>query len=124
MQQCAFCPSVADLTGEHLWSDWMNKVIPGRAGFMFSRHTAEGRALHRWKKRHLDIKLKVVCGTCNNNWMSRLEDDHAKPAIAKLIVDNGGVLLSPGQIRSIVLFAFKSLAARGASSGFPTSRAT
>ena len=30
MQQCAFCLNEADLTGEHIWSDWMKQLLPSQ----------------------------------------------------------------------------------------------
>ena len=30
MEKCAFCPNVANLTGEHIWSDWINKILPNK----------------------------------------------------------------------------------------------
>jgi hypothetical protein len=29
----AFCSETASMSGEHLWSDWMNKIIPGKKEF-------------------------------------------------------------------------------------------
>jgi len=63
----------------------------------------------RYKRAVLDRKLPVVCRTCNNTWMSELEDKHAKPAMAELIVSNKRVSLSPERLKSIANFAFKSV---------------
>jgi hypothetical protein len=32
-QERAFCPSTAKMSGEHIWSDWMNKVFPRKKRF-------------------------------------------------------------------------------------------
>ena len=56
----------------------------------------------------LNRKLPVVCRSCNNNWMSNLEDKHAKPAMADLIVSDKPTSLDPERLKSIANFAFKS----------------
>ena len=39
-----------------------------------------------WKPGHNKRwKARVVCGDCNNGWMSDLENDHAKPVLTPLI---------------------------------------
>jgi hypothetical protein len=55
----------------------------------------------------LNWKAKVVCGTCNNGWMSEIET-HAKPAMTDLIVGEIDVPISGPRARDIARFAFKS----------------
>jgi hypothetical protein len=59
MQRCAFCNRTAKLTGEHVWSDWLNSIFPPSTYFY-------------------RLKAKIVCRACNNGWMSNLESQHAK----------------------------------------------
>lgn len=105
MAQCAFCESTAD-SGEHIWSDWFNKILPKTRGYQFLQETGQG--LRRYKARVLNRKLPVVCAKCNNGWMSDMENKHAKPAMEKLVLSDKGAVLSPQQLTSIALFAFKS----------------
>lgn len=107
MKECAFCPATSPkLTGEHFFSDWINGILPSR-GFTITRLDEEGKA-NQWTSPSLNMKGKVVCGTCNNGWMSELEQHHAKPAMKDLILDNKAALLSPDRLKSIAYFAFKS----------------
>jgi len=62
----------------------------------------------KWKKRKLDEKLPVVCQQCNNNWMSDLENQHAKPAIKDLILSDKPTTLTVQRLDSIAKFAFKT----------------
>ena len=105
-KKCAFCPNTADITGEHIWSHWINRIVPtGRMRFTWGSHTATPRT---YVTALLNEKLPVVCRTCNNGWMSDLEHKHAKPAMAGLIVSDKRVLLDPERLKSIASFAFKS----------------
>jgi hypothetical protein len=104
---CAFCPAEAvKHGGEHAWSNWMNQFITSRK-FRFASFNETGK--HRtWIRRKLNEKLPVVCESCNNEWMSDLENDHAKPAIKDLLVSDKLIKLSPERLRSIAIFAFKT----------------
>ena len=105
-ERCAFCPDTADITGEHIWSDWINRIVPtGQFRFTWDSHTATPRT---YVTALLNQKLPVVCRTCNNGWMSDLENEHAKPAMADLIVSDKAVLVDPERLKSIANFAFKS----------------
>jgi hypothetical protein len=106
MPKCAFCHDEAKLSGEHVWSDWMNRVLPA-IPYQFTRENETGEP-DRWKTRSLNQKLPVVCENCNNGWMSDLENLHARPAMKDLITSDKGTLLSPERLRSIAIFAFKS----------------
>lgn len=80
--RCIFCGAKPPLTGEHIFGDWLRnlghtgegirEIIPGdgsepiiQRGGMFTK------------------KLKIVCGSCNNGWMSLLEDA-AKPLLTQM----------------------------------------
>jgi hypothetical protein len=104
-QSCAFCPNLAD-SREHIWSDWINKILPNTR-FRFTRVSDTGVS-HRWEKRVLDVTAPVVCQQCNNGWMSDFEEKQAKPAITDLILADKLVKLSPERLKSIAYFAFKT----------------
>src|SRR6516162_2332321 len=82
-RECAFCPSTADLTGEHLWSHWMDDLFPGKK--RFTSKNEKGEIIKQWEDASLSWKAKVVCRRCNNGWMSDMESKHAKPAMTGLI---------------------------------------
>jgi hypothetical protein len=105
MKECAFCPDTANLTGEHIFSDWMNDLLPGRWDGTFT--SADGSAKN-WSSVGLDLKAKVVCDRCNNGWMSDLEGQHAQPILTPLIEGKSRIPISQSAARSIAVFAFKT----------------
>jgi hypothetical protein len=107
-RNCAFCPSTAKLTAEHLWSDWMNALLPGKK--RFKEKNTQGQIIRKWGSDDLNWKAKVVCGECNNGWMSDIESDHAKPALADLISGKRNIPINDNRARSIALFCFKTAA--------------
>lgn len=104
-RECAFCPNVAN-TREHVWSDWINGLLPGRKRFNIRNNKRE--IVKTWSAPELNWKRKVVCDSCNGGWMSRLENDHAKPSLSDLIIGKTGILIDQNRARSIALFAFKT----------------
>jgi hypothetical protein len=94
---------------EHFsWSDWMNQLFPGMTGVTFRSMERDGTVIRDWPAAKLNMKTKVVCGPCNNGWMSALERDVAKPAMADLILGNRIGELSRKRARGLSLFAFKT----------------
>jgi len=61
-----------------------------------------------WTAPEINLTAKVVCKDCNNGWMSRLENDLAKPAMADLILGHRISELSKKRARGLSLFAFKT----------------
>jgi hypothetical protein len=108
MGKCAFCPRTAKLSGEHLWSEWMGSLFRGTR-FRFRQRDVQGNIIGTWPSLEIDLKAKVVCKPCNEGWMSNLEDRHARPALADLIVGRGvDLIVSQSRANAIALFAFKT----------------
>jgi hypothetical protein len=105
MRQCAFCPST-NLTQEHVWGDWINSILPGTT-FTTRRQTNPEGNFTTWKTIGLQQTAGIACRTCNNGWMSDLESNEAKPAMADMIRYGGAVSLLPRGIASIAAWAFK-----------------
>jgi hypothetical protein len=110
MKECAFCLQSAKLSGEHIFSDWMNDALPpargdGKWTGIFTR---SGDASNHWKSAHLNWKTKVVCEKCNNGWMHEIEDNHAIPVMSPLIAGKVGIPINQSAARSIAIFAFKT----------------
>lgn len=107
MPECCFCPSTEKLTGEHVWSDWMNGLFPeGRV--TFQQLGADGSKIRDWPAQKLNHTTNVVCEKCNNGWMSRMENEYAKPAMADLILGKRVGAISQRRARGLSLFAFKT----------------
>jgi hypothetical protein len=107
-RECAFCPSTAKLSAEHIWSDWMNELFPGEKSFQIMNE--QMTVTERWSSPQLDWKAKVVCKPCNETWMSEIESQHAKPALADLIGGKVDIPVTQARANSIALFAFKTTA--------------
>lgn len=105
-RECAFCPETAKLSGEHLWSAWMEELIPGKK--LFTSWNARGEIAWQRVAAGLDWTAKVVCKRCNETWMSDIESRHAKPAMADLILGETEVTISRSRAHSMAVFAFKA----------------
>jgi hypothetical protein len=91
--RCAFCDK-GGVTKEHLFSDWMRGIFPRKLGYNMHRKTAiersdgEIRFTPTAKIRQgdiLTIRVRAVCRKCNNEWMSNLVEEGAKPNLERLI---------------------------------------
>src|SRR6185437_10052806 len=105
-RECAFCPETAKLSGEHIWSAWMEQLIPGRK--LFTSRDERGEIAWQRVAPGLDWTAKVVCKRCNETWMSDIENRHAKPAMADLIVGKIDLRISHSRAHSMAVFAFKA----------------
>jgi hypothetical protein len=101
-EPCAFCPATANITGEHLWSDWASKLLAPRK-YTFRREI--NGQIFQWERKVLDEKAPVVCGTCNSGWMSDIEN-RAKSVIADMVRDGTAKVLNALDIATIAVFAF------------------
>ena len=80
---CIFCQAIApgaEITQEHVWSDWVNDVLTRDVvgtGLRITRTLigpGERREQRDWPtKKPASVKVGAVCNTCNSGWMSDLE---------------------------------------------------
>jgi hypothetical protein len=84
MRMCMFCSEKAS-TMEDAWPLWLMKRFPGSST---ARIDAErgGRNLGNWSTVKPKLPVKWLCPSCNNGWMSRLEDE-AKPVFESVLDD-------------------------------------
>ncbi len=76
--RCIFCNSLG-LTKEHLWADWLRVYLPRT----MLRHTTQSTLVDPHMEDQVSIerrpgdfysrRIRCVCVTCNNGWMSRLQ---------------------------------------------------
>lgn len=78
--KCLFCNQEKTLTAEHVFPDWMKEIIPEDKLVI---NLITGNNLKSWPSKPFEHTVKMVCGNCNNGWMSKLESD-AKPIIKNL----------------------------------------
>lgn len=78
---CIFCGKEGNLSKEHLWPDWLSKMYI-RAGD--EKHTFGSETYLNKEMVHdgvyerpghlFSLKNRVVCQSCNNGWMSEVEN--------------------------------------------------
>src|SRR4051812_25295706 len=87
---CIFCGETP-VTREHLWPDWLRRLVDVPVPF---RHHLEQEVDgvevrdERFEAIPYDQTVRVVCAGCNNGWMSRAESD-AKPILEPLLEFRG-----------------------------------
>lgn len=85
----------------------MNDLFPVKDA-TFQQTRMDGSTIKQWHAPGLNLKAKVVCATCNNGWMSDIENLYAKPAMADLILGRRVGAVSNRRARGLSLFAFKT----------------
>jgi hypothetical protein len=88
--KCIFCGG-GGLTKEHVWSAWLHHLLPSAP-----YHFRAGRQKPIRQGSAKTIKLRVVCRSCNNGWMSRL-DENVKPILTPLVCGQALVIDSQSQ---------------------------
>lgn len=106
MRQCAFCSCTSSLTGEHLRSDWVNKLLDGRTHHYVINQRSYGTKPTQWEDKKLDLKANVVCGNCNSGWMSDLDND-AKGVLQDIILHDCNICILPLGLVAIAAFTMK-----------------
>jgi hypothetical protein len=88
-RRCIFCRGTG-LTKEHVWADWLKGYIPkdmtdysSLSATVHETHAEFGHQKHGGDLR--SRTLRVVCKSCNNGWMSQLQQ-RAKPYLLPLIL--------------------------------------
>jgi hypothetical protein len=108
MKKCAFCPRRAD-SDEDVFSKWMLRMLPRKEQFRaIERVVATDTYLTHFQKRPY-VKARAVCSSCNNNWMSVLENNYAKPAMEPLLFGNVRRVIPYEVTLAIAIYAFKTL---------------
>ena len=88
VRHCIFCRSRTGLSLEHVWPEWIWKLSHKKP--QKERYTIErfGTHIERQSRKapSLDQTTRVVCEPCNNRWLSRLENELAKPVVSRFVV--------------------------------------
>jgi hypothetical protein len=86
---CIFCGK-APTTREHIWADWLTQYIPkimpkhNSTSTMVNADRGMDKVSKVWGGDPRSRRLQIVCGPCNNGWMSSLQTA-AKPTLIPLI---------------------------------------
>ena len=100
-------PVHSSLTGEHLRSDWVNKLLEGRTHHYDIYQRSYGTAPTRWTGKRFDVKANVVCGDCNSGWMSQIDRD-AKHCLQDIILHDCNVCILTQSLAAIAACTMKS----------------
>lgn len=105
-----FCDSRERMTSEHVFPQWISRLIEGKAPMM--EHNREVvRARHApqadtYLQPVFQQKVRAVCADCNNGWMSDLERA-AKPLLMPGFDGRGRAFHAEGQ-RTLAAWGFKT----------------
>lgn len=76
---CILCGTQGELTEEHIFADWISKVAPSKfPGTRVQLITAADHRTSLIRGPHHDLRIKVLCSRCNNDWGSRLQSKTAR----------------------------------------------
>lgn len=110
-RHCAFCGSTKRIEGEHVWPDWASKHFADEGTFTYYRQFIgegyEPETPSSWLQEAFHWRVKAVCKTCNNGWMSDLEGA-AKDALFEAAFDMRDRLLSRDAQRTLAVWALKT----------------
>lgn len=102
MRTCIFCSS-SPVTAEHVWPSWLVDRFP-RTKIRVRRWTAS--EILDYPAISIVTRVRAVCATCNNGWMSELENS-AKPVLVPL-VDGERMTLAADQQTIAAIWAVKT----------------
>ena len=112
---CIFCNGTGKKSKEHLWPVWMHELLPlvGDGNNVSEMNTFQWKkqtgAKRQKRQGHLTTKkLRVVCQTCNNGWMSKLESE-IKPILTGILTHENLELCSQKQEILARWIALKSI---------------
>lgn len=89
MRQCLFCSSRANSL-EDAWPRWITDQFEGRAPLSVEAERM-GVPLRSWSVRRPTLTVRAVCNSCNNGWMSDLENQ-VKSLLEPLVHGRLGLL--------------------------------
>lgn len=89
---------------EHVWPEWLLKMTS--VGPVVVDAERGGEKLKSWKQLDHKVTTKHVCGSCNNGWMSQLEN-RTKPVVTRLMEDTAGPI-TPSEQRTIAAWMLKT----------------
>ena len=91
---CGFCGAPGS-TMEHVWPDWLRRVILKSRALGGAKHfhmeTESSGKTKRRKNPELSVTVRMPCAACNNGWMSAMESEVL--SFMPAMVDRGRMVL-------------------------------
>ena len=111
--RCIFCAQRRARAKEHLWPEWLLKMMGEENRQIDETHYAiSGEVVDRRRMFVRSLRYGKVCENCNGGWMSELEA-RSKPIIARLVdPPEGAPSLSEEEASTLALWTFKSAIVR------------
>lgn len=107
-KKCIFCRrDDQKITKEHVFPDWLSELFGDSFTAINEGTTSEGKVLYRYESKVFQQTVNTVCKSCNNNWMSEIENQ-AKPILTKMLRDKNIVLDKKSQLK-IATWAMKTI---------------
>jgi len=107
---CGFCGG-GGVTKEHLWPDWLRKVIlqsrTGGSEKLFNAEIERGGKINKFKSASLEMTVGMPCGKCNHGWMSQLENE-GKPFMTAMVDPGDKTLLTRERQTTLARWAIKT----------------
>lgn len=94
---CAFCGASGAMSREHAWGDWIKGFLPPDTVLNHDVYSTNddwsvpgkpvlsGQRTKKISGAPRSLRLPVVCASCNNGWMSRIEQQMAIPILGPLL---------------------------------------
>ena len=110
---CIFC-GASGMTKEHIWPEWLQEIFPNDAATTHTYGTIDPspiiglpKIIEKQRPGHSGKNtVKVVCRTCNNEWLSRLEEK-TKPVLTSLALGEK-LNLTPTVQKSLAVWLAKT----------------
>lgn len=98
---CPFCDADTEITAEHIWPDWFSRDLIARGAVLSGTGVVNGK---------IDLTVPV-CRTCNNTWMSVMEND-TRPLLLRMFDAATGAIeqfsLTPAEQTQLATWAVKT----------------
>ena len=123
--KCIFCGG-GQLSREHIWPSWMKEYLPVYPNnyrqeqfytFTNKTHLASRSPMLKRQGHTYDKTLRVVCQSCNNGWMSKVEEE-AKSILLPLLKSQSFIVNSDAQIILARWMALKMMVAENSQADF------
>lgn len=108
-RQCGFCWGFG-VSKEHLWPEWILRIILETRGEQGKKHIVEHERhgnTTRFESMKLETKIGMPCEDCNNGWMSDLETS-VKPFMGGMVFPGELTLLNQDRRRLLARWAVKT----------------
>ena len=96
---CAFCGSTSSLTREHVFGEWVSTIGLDLTPSQHRAGPLNGLPRDMGIQPPYRQKVKNVCASCNNGWMSHLEKVAAR-VLSPLILGDSGIV--PAEDRALI----------------------